>query len=296
MAKRTEKKKKRKKKDSIPRMPPGLTTVVQRYWDKIDATITRELVQLGETPETSALAGVDWRLNRLGTGKWGVVYPTACPRWVVKVTLDPTEGPIIQAIMNDPVLRTHPGICYYAGLWKLPETIRRHEGHELKNYTPFVVLREDINPKAVLEGEVPSHQVGLQTLLDGDDDEGIEGLRDIADRLNVARIDQDKERSVEAAHEMADYLLELGEYEETEELSDFMQAFYQRLGGALADVHSANIGARQHNLQGLNLPKMVQQTHVPAISWVLLDPGRSDVQGVHRIPALRNPESPEVPV
>lgn len=51
MAKRTEKKKKRKKKDSIPRMPPGLTTVVQRYWDKIDATITRELVQLGETPE-----------------------------------------------------------------------------------------------------------------------------------------------------------------------------------------------------------------------------------------------------
>lgn len=287
-----------------PKWPKGIRPVVRKHWKRIDKTVTRALDELGEERGKSALHGVNVEKDLLGAGMWGVIYPTNSPRWVVKVTADPTEGPIIAAIMDDPALRNHPAISYYAGLWRLPTKAKRDEWHmsgrgkskrRSKQYTTFVVLRENIDPTEVLEGEdVPEYQFDIKELLDGDYDERsgeviVRGLRDAADELNEAILEGDEEEEAELNEELDEFLEELSEFEETEWLSNFMWGFRHLLGGVLADVHSGNVGARTHNLDDLDLPKNVRKTHQPGPEWILFDPGHSEVEAQYRIPMLRNP-------
>ena len=57
----------------------------------------------------------------LGSGWWGVVWQTGDKRFVVKASMDATEGPYVSLAMKH--FRTDPGLAYYHRLWKLPERI-----------------------------------------------------------------------------------------------------------------------------------------------------------------------------
>jgi len=70
----------------------------------------------------------------------------------------------------------------------------------------------------------------------------------------------------------------------TAQLADFMQKFYDRQGGALADIHIGNVGIRQFDLEYLDL-----YGHQPSDFWVAFDIGHSDVKDLAEVPFLRNP-------
>ncbi len=87
----------------------------------------------------------------LGCGHWGCVFDTDDPRWAVKITVDPTEGALVQATLEtreelEGGDGTGPsqvldGIVFYKGLYDggTVEAFRQL-------YTVYVIVREKIEP------------------------------------------------------------------------------------------------------------------------------------------------------
>jgi hypothetical protein len=270
--------KREKKRSAIPRMPQGLRPIIRQNWKRADRAVTAALDELGEERGPSALHGVDIDLDRLGTGMWGVIYPTTSERWVVKFTADPTEGPITAAIMDDPKLRNHPGISYFAGLWRARGKAKRGK----QRNTVFVILREDIEPRGVIEDEeLTEREIAIEDLMADD-------MRDTAEDLNVALLEDDEDEAVAAATSFGEILSQLEDEPETADMANFMEEFFDRAGGALADVHLENVGYREHDLKDLDVPQSVKRTHVPDGSWIIYDPGHSSIEAAYRIPMIRN--------
>ena len=265
-------------------LPQGMTKVVRAAWPRIDDTVTQALYDLGEDFDGSALEDVEPDYDMLGCGYWGCVYPTAVPRWVVKVSADPYEGPIAQAVMDCPYLRDHPGNAYILNMWQLAEKARWGRSG-WRNV--WVILREEITP------------IRLPLLLQGRTGTLVDLLHTI--RIAAAatnKYDRDIEekgrgrgRYRKLIRSEVLWLRGLKTADQTRELavlSDFMFDFFEEFGARLADVHGGNAGRRRHDLTD------IVPTHYPSKHWVTFDLGHSNVETGSEVPLLRNPTGVEI--
>jgi len=205
-----------------------LDPVVPQYWERIDDTVTARLAELGhkvKSPFSSALHGVGPEAE-IGAGKWGYVYKlnqtTAGPRWALKLTEDPTEGPIAAFIMGNPLLHRMEGCVDFAGVWQLPE--RSTHGNII-----YVIVRE------FLESTSISH-ISAHLLSEVRKPAAVYNQGGSWDDMDAAR-----QRTMELLLELAAYA------PRAKAVVDFMVEYYRETGWFLADLHAANLGERQRS-------------------------------------------------
>lgn len=124
--------------------------LVHDLWDDIDAAVTEAIEEHGvdRRPPGASSAFVDDFLGaRLGGGYWGVVFATAYPRWVVKVTADPREGSVCQFVLDNAPLRDHPGCVRFLRVWQHEDEVKLGSAGR---FPVHVILREAITPIPLL--------------------------------------------------------------------------------------------------------------------------------------------------
>lgn len=244
---------------------------IRGYWKRTDQTISAHLKKLVPQAPRSLLSGLTQQNAQLGQGRWGMVFKTKAPGWVVKFTADATEGPVTALIMQYPKLRKHPGICYFGGIWRLP--VETYYGDPI-----FVILREDITPI----GDKPP---GLTTACFDEVAVALLDASNSAEKLN-RNIDRNHAKAaMRNGSKWAEAVEELMEYSQTEDIADFMFAFFEKLDGVLADVHLGNVGRRLRKNKLSGNPRHPQ-------NWVILDPGVSSITRQANVPYLPNPSTP----
>lgn len=111
---------------------------VAPFWSLIEKTCARALKKTRRD-----FLPADPRAGYLGCGAFGCVWPTADRRFVVKASIDATEGPHVALVMKH--FRKHPGVAYYHRLWKLPGRIWTNSF----GFTPvWIMLREEVDVTA----------------------------------------------------------------------------------------------------------------------------------------------------
>lgn len=233
-------------------LPRGLTKVVQRHWDHIDTVITDALSQV-EDIGLPALHGIlPTEEDVYGCGSWGCAWPTNYDRWTLKITADPTEGPINQLVLEDKNLRESPGIAYILGVWELSERVWKGK------YPVYVILRENIQPLGYNYWDNSRSQQKAEDML--------WKAKLLGEKLNATT-----GRRERLYHEWDGLMLELENTHEAYMIGTFMTQFYDTFGGALADIHRNNVGKRNHYLNDLGL-----YDHEPSDeAWVAFDLGHS---------------------
>lgn len=246
--------------------------------DSISRTVTAALEELGERAPTFELSLAH---GFLGQGRWGVAFRTSSPRWVAKISADPDEGPVVASIIEDSELRDHPGICYYAGIWRFRPAQRR--GLERL----FLILREALLP-------MDEYWRGNdQTDTEEKADDLLDDVIIASHFLNEAILDKaDEEELILYAEDWGALVGRLGSLRPTKALAEYMLLFFSRTGGVLADIHSANCGLRTRPLSFTGIPRSMKQTHRRSKQWVAFDPGVSVAHGRPRIPLIKNPGLP----
>lgn len=193
----------------------------KKHWKKIDRVVSGKLQDLGFEFD-SVLGMVDAEHDYYGCGHWGCAYPTMARGWVLKVTSDPIEGPIAWAIMQNEELRTHPGVVYILGVWRL------------KGSDMVAILREAVTPVDPYDLELDDHFVEALSNVQLMASEVNSSLRTGTGLLGTPRWD--------AIQVFENDLNDLGEFPRAEGIASFMWDFWKVMGGALADVNLHNLG------------------------------------------------------
>jgi hypothetical protein len=266
--------------------------IVKDWWPSIDWTVTATLRQLGEPIHFGerSLARIGPH-DYIGCGSWGCVYPLdTTDRWLVKVTTDPTEGPIVAHIMKHRELRNHRGIVYYGGLWQLDERVHlpSAEGDEMLDLPIYVILREyaAVWPHAWPWDEPHMDEMNEYEYFMSEATTSSLALLNIQDQMEYVR----KSRLSQAVKERRLALL-MPEWQEFEEeyldnledlqntlfgraIADFLRIVYLEHSILMPDLHKDNIGIRVDDLRNINraLPK-------PGDWLSIIDPGHSRVPG-----------------
>jgi hypothetical protein len=125
------------------------------------ATLWAKLQEFGYLDQFREMFGIDPD-TPLGHGCWGIVWETNDPCKILKVTLDPTEGPITAYMLKHGLDKSLQGVATVHNLWKLRETIADKElgrdygisdrypvvGENVDDVFPiYVILRENIFPR-----------------------------------------------------------------------------------------------------------------------------------------------------
>lgn len=109
---------------------PKIDGWLKRFWKQKEAQLTA--------------IGMDPELDPLGCGHYGCVFATMDPRWVIKITRDPTEGPIAAKVTE---LRNKreaqlQGIVLFKEIYKADETVEWRG----KTWPVYVTVRESVKP------------------------------------------------------------------------------------------------------------------------------------------------------
>lgn len=260
------------------RIPKGMRPLIEAYGEQIAKLASRVIHEVTGEP-----LDVQWtpRTEPLGAGSWGVVYPTRDPRFIVKVTADPTEGPIVSTIMSEPQLHNHMGIIHYFALRKLPEDVVFRG----KTFPVFVIIAERLKDVGGLRGmswNQSREDRHLTNLLIK--------IKDVAGKLvHEKQKKRPSQRAIDALDEQ--YLDLVGQINDGP-LSDFFFQFRDATEtGVLADVHLNNLGKRAVDWETVTngaVPLSDSDWH-----WVISDPGHSSVETHPDIAPLReNPRKP----
>jgi hypothetical protein len=252
------------------RIPKGMRPVIEAYGEQIAKLASRVIHEVTGEP-----LDVQWtpRTEPLGAGSWGVVYPTRDPRFVVKVTADPTEGPIVATIMSEPQLHNHMGIIHYFALRQLPENITFRG----KTFPVFVIVAERLKDVGALRGWSKSREDEHLTRL-------LVKIKDVAGKLvHEKQKKRPSQRLIDILDEQ--YLDLVGQIHDGP-ISDFFFQFRDATDdGVLADVHLNNVGKRAVDWEAVTngaVPLSGADWH-----WVISDPGHSSVEQHPEIAPLR---------
>lgn len=253
------------------------------WWPTIDEVITETLLDMGEDVDTSAPCLQHPFAGSLGCGAFGCVYPTRTPhkRWVVKISLDPFEGPLTNLCIQDPKLQKHKGVAYMTNVWRLPVThpadvMIKNRIHRME-YKIWVILREDIDP-------ADDVWKGTQKLLSD--------ARTDAEILNLFAEDGAEDHELDPLiHEYLKQLDQAALNPKAEQVVDFVKLYLEQTGIALADVHSGNIGYRIHNLAKFGGHRHAENTL--SDYYACFDIGASKMEpGIAPVDLLQNPGIP----
>ena len=265
----------------------GMSAPLKKAWPRIGRVINKTLGELGEHP-ANLTAIKPTPKSAYGSGVWGYVFPTGNPRWVLKVTADPTEGPITAAVMEHDNLRYDAGVCYFAAIWRLGVPVGV-EGE----YEAYIILREDMTP--VLQKDKDwvtfSTQVDRLNAIQKSTGAYNEQMNAVEDAGSASAMD----KHIAALEKLAPRL----DREYTQALHtkylravvEFQIEFFETFGRPLADIHFGNIGWRVHNLDNLGVDLGITEGVNSGIMGAY-DLGNSEIESEAQIPRLprRNPE------
>jgi hypothetical protein len=224
----------------------GLLEIVAPYWRRIN---TKASAALKRSARGFLPADPADEEDVLGCGAWGCVWQTADKRFVIKVSLDATEGPIIAQIMSQKSLRLNPGCVYYRAIWQLPDLVWTNQfGHA----PVWVILREEAGriDWTNERGDIRRKYMKIHA--------DLEDLPDAACELVNTRADLEFCKTVECAYAYTDAERAFMEYvidlrtTEARHVGSFMADAYAA-GILLGDVHPGNVGRRKHNLKAFGV-------------------------------------------
>jgi hypothetical protein len=228
----------------------------------------------------------------LGCGHWGCVFASKHPEWVVKITLDPAEGPLVQRIMEERAQReggdgTGPyyvlaGITYYGGLYEGGSVMWR--GKKSKVY---IIVRERIEPikwpgflsngKDVADGDHRPPLLNWQldevrsqlskTVLAG---RGYNMYK----KADLKRANKDKYRAALSYMTFAPFL------------SDTMMEMDYDMGIILSDVHGQNVGLSVVDWHALGHDSVPRGLGQLIIHDVGSSPGIGAMELLHPVPPI----------
>ncbi len=193
------------------RFPRGVRGAVEKYADRIEQAVKLD---------------VDWD-NPLGCGSFGCVFPTSEQGKVLKISSDPTEGPVVKAVMDTKLDKRSEGLGRWYGVWRIPEAINAAGPRS----TGWVILREDVKPFDAMK------DLGFAT------PRWLMALREYnahARKSIDLKTEYRREHEWEGAQEKIGTLFN---YEETYYVAEAIEEL-NRSGIRLADVHHGNLGFR----------------------------------------------------
>jgi hypothetical protein len=240
------------------RLATGLRKIVDMYGDRILA----------------ATGGwVDWE-EPLGCGHYGCVWELAnmdpglndpaageafeFTRRVLKISVDPTEGPVVAAIMKTGLDKKLDGLVRWEGVWRIPSWIGTRAGRD----TAWVIIREEVRPFNTTGYLLGNHPWNLYL------EKYNAAIRKAIDLKTPALKNEAKAKANEA-------LKALFKFEETYYLAQAIDALGLE-GITLADIHQGNLGFRINPTE--------EQPVMEAVRWhdysnkpplLIFDPGHS---------------------
>lgn len=207
--------------------------------DKIDAAIRKALSNTG--------ASVRWG-DSLGCGHFGCVFPITNGRpWILKITRDPTEGPMQTFVAQQQAEGEYgyEGFAYVKAVFRLSDDIDWRK----KKWPVYAILREEITP---VSSVMPSYFDKSEKVLEkmSPRPPSVASIRRAFSRLTdyqlasrawyEAKRQSTKDRyettMTEALHTIDDAFPYVGQ----------IMAILQANGMPLQDVHAGNIGIRKH--------------------------------------------------
>ncbi len=227
----------------------ALIAIAQKYWEMIEAYSD---LPSGPMPT---------RENSLGCGSWGCAWMSGDPRYVVKISRDPTEGPTVAAIQNFVGSRpdSYPGLAIIKAVWRLPEQMVFRG----KPWDVYAVVREVVRPYDYWEATADSY-IRRETAL------GLARLRDYVNAgIEYKQVKRqkswyfDKMRTSVGAmyhHEPTYYIASV--------LDELLDAEI-----VLTDVHQGNVGYRLIDWDTSGKFELA-----PSNSLLIFDFGHSNVQ------------------
>jgi len=263
------------------RYPRGLKKIAEQYETPV-AKLAREVVA-----SVTGVDAVQWSMAvaPLGAGSWGVVWPLADERFILKLTADPTEGPIIQTIMDEHVLLNHMGIIHYFAVKKIPATFTWKN----KPQTVYVVIAERLQHSS----QVPTPTYDSRELRDYNNFvHALYKLKDTAGKLvhelglkrpSAYKVDQLHEAWTASVRRLQQGPMEdfIWQFFDVTRDDKAPESFGQATGGILADIHFNNVGKRVVDWTDLDIELE------PSDYWVISDPGHSSLVDKRTIEDLR---------
>jgi hypothetical protein len=184
--------------------------------------ITAGLKVRGKQALGEAITTIDWA-HPLGCGSYGCAFSCNIPEVVIKISEDPVEAPICNAIIATGLDKELDGLARVYGAWKI----------RIGMDETFVIIRENIQP-------VASDRHLLKVVDKAPWMDEFEDLKRLGDDLFVQAVDYVRERELEAFY---DDMAEAGSADETHGIVDALQAL-QNEGIYLWDLHAGNLATR----------------------------------------------------
>lgn len=234
------------------RFPNGIRKALDLYREKIEAV---------------AGGWVDWE-NPVGCGAFGCVFHiwTQDPGYdqpgsqalitdrVLKLSADPTEGPVVSAIMKTKLDKQLQGLARWYGVWRIPEKIQKGPREHV-----WVILREEVQPLSTMSVGYPKWS---QLLVD---------YNRAAHKGIVAKRPERAKRFQEDATVA---LGEISNFEETYPVAEAIEAL-GREDIVIADVHQGNLGSRIHATEDQYLWNVRWFDGKDRPALLIFDPGHS---------------------
>lgn len=241
------------------RFPKGIRKVIEQYHDQIQAV---------------SGGWVDFE-NPLGCASFGCVFPISTKDLgydqpgsqalitgrVLKISTDPSEGPVVAAIMKTGQDKKLDGLVRWYGVWRIPEQIQPGP-----RGTAYVIIREEIRPFDWMRDLKFSLQFRNHRFIDDLQAYNIEARR---------AIDLQRPWMKKMAQENAwNALGRLYNHEETYYVAEAIEEL-GRHDIILADVHHGNLGFRIHETeeQPIHSARWSDQQERPPL--LIFDPGHS---------------------
>ena len=277
-----------KKVGQSPAVKRGLLAHVAPFWPAIQKAAAASLKQ----KPSGFLPPPDQR-SLLGAGFWGCVWPTADKRFVIKASVDLTEGPHVALAMK--LFPKHPGMAYYHRIWRLPQRVWTNE----QGYSwVWIMLREETDVDSIWRGVSPAP--GYRKI-----HAGLDALPECCGCLHqeraLARQTCDGQDVQLAEHELAKILKQVGSPASSKGkyVASLIGDAYKKHGILLGDVHFGNVGLRRHDLSKFGVKR-----HRDLVVTDLGDLGQAprgmggypDVPEIRKNPGLYQRLFDEIPV
>jgi hypothetical protein len=238
------------------KLAQGLRKIVDQYGDRILAA-TGGWVEW-DSPLGCGHFGCVWALANMDPGYNSAETPFKYTGRVLKISVDPTEGPVVAAIMKTGLDKQLDGLARWEGVWRIPAEIGTRAGRN----TGWVIIREEIRPFPMsLFFSAAGHRWNKH-------------LHKYNEKIRKA-IDLKTERNREAARDEAmQEVGYLGNYEETYYVAEAIEAL-ARKGIILADIHTGNLGSRVNPTEDQPLVNAYWSDKTERPALLIFDPGHS---------------------
>lgn len=253
------------------RFPNGIKKIIDLYKDRINAVV-------GDM--------VDWERPPLGCGSYGCVFqlwgsnPIRPLDRVLKISTDPTEGPVVSAIMKTGLDKRLNGLARWYGVWRIPEPIQKGP-----RGTGWVIVREEVKPFNYSEMFAGSRAGRNAWILE------LQKYNKYSRQSLAAKSERGRERNWEDAQSaVAGLYNDPGTYF----IAEAVEAL-AREKIVLADIHHGNLGTRIHPTDNQELHTVWWDDQKERPPLLIFDPGHSSapkdttVEDLWAVAAAANP-------